>query len=176
MIVCPVSAACLDACWLGELSQQPMCPHSAHRRRWNHQPFADARHSTHPSPLGFEAGLIPRRSLFISRFPFVPSIRIIVSRYQQDLPGTTYLYCCLSLGRFTERPIGPVGSALRPLPAASTCASILMAAVLAAGAIGYRGQHLSNRSDSAVPALTFRGVEAVRLRGLASRGPEQIPA
>src|SRR5271170_6685375 len=47
-----------------------MCPHSAHRRRWNHQPFGDARHSTHPSPLGFEAGLIPRRSFFISDFPF----------------------------------------------------------------------------------------------------------
>jgi hypothetical protein len=24
------AATCLDACWLGELSQQPMCPHSLH--------------------------------------------------------------------------------------------------------------------------------------------------
>jgi hypothetical protein len=69
MIGCPAVAACLDACWLGELSQHPMCPHSAHRRRCSHQPFVDARHSTHPSPLGFEAGLIPRRSFFISDFP-----------------------------------------------------------------------------------------------------------
>ena len=29
MIGCPVVAACLDACWLGELSQQPMC-HTSH--------------------------------------------------------------------------------------------------------------------------------------------------
>src|ERR1700723_1213420 len=29
----------------------------------------DARYSTHPSPLGFEAGLIPRWSFFISNFP-----------------------------------------------------------------------------------------------------------
>src|SRR5208283_4886179 len=37
----------------------------------NHQPFGDARHSTHPSPLGFEAGLIPRWSFFISNLPSV---------------------------------------------------------------------------------------------------------
>jgi hypothetical protein len=48
-----------------------MCPHSAHRRRWSHQPFGDARHSTHPSPLGFEARLNPRRSFFIPIFPLV---------------------------------------------------------------------------------------------------------
>src|SRR6202041_2676762 len=102
MIGCPVAAACLDACWLGELSQHPMCPHSAHRRRWNHQPFGDARHSTHPSPLGFEAGLIPRRLFFISDFPFASSVRKIMSSHQQDLPDTTLFCRCLSLGRFTE--------------------------------------------------------------------------
>src|SRR6266403_4523107 len=36
-----------------------------------HQPFGDARHSTHPSPLGFDAGLIPRRRFFISECPFM---------------------------------------------------------------------------------------------------------
>src|ERR1700683_2896468 len=51
MIGCPVAAACLDPCWLGELSQHPMCPHSAHRRRCSHQP-PDSRHSTQPVPLG----------------------------------------------------------------------------------------------------------------------------
>src|SRR5579872_914433 len=102
MIGCPVAAACLDACWLGELSQQPICPHSAHRRRCSHQPLGEARHSTHPSPLGFEAGLIPRLSFFISDFPFVSPLRKIMSRHQQDLPDTALLCHCLSLGRFTE--------------------------------------------------------------------------
>ena len=55
----PVSAACRVACWLGELSQQPMCPRSAQRRRCNHHPSA-ARHSRQPVPLGVETGLMPR--------------------------------------------------------------------------------------------------------------------
>src|SRR5215467_8302317 len=37
-----------------------MCPHSAQRRRCSHQPPV-ARHSTHPSPLASDAGLIPRQ-------------------------------------------------------------------------------------------------------------------
>jgi len=52
MIGWRVVALCFDACWLGELSQQPMWPHSAHRRRCNHHP-PEARHSTQPVPLGF---------------------------------------------------------------------------------------------------------------------------
>src|SRR5579871_410805 len=76
MTLCPVAAACLDACWLGELSQHPMCPHSAHRRRWNHHPLGDARHSTQPSPLGLEAGLIPCVFFFIlMSFPLPGSQR-----------------------------------------------------------------------------------------------------
>src|SRR5271167_1207463 len=79
-----------------------MCPHSAHRRRWNHQPFGDARHSTHPSPLGFEAGLIPRRPSFTYDFPFAFSVRKIMSCHQQDLPNTTLLRGGLSFGRLAE--------------------------------------------------------------------------
>src|SRR5829696_3754247 len=39
-----------------------MCPHWAHRRRWNHQPPA-ASHSTHPVPLGTADGSIPATAL-----------------------------------------------------------------------------------------------------------------
>jgi hypothetical protein len=53
-----------DACCLGELSQQPMCPHSAHLRRCNHHP-PRAKHSTQPVPLGSTAGMIPSLSDFI---------------------------------------------------------------------------------------------------------------
>src|SRR4051812_38497081 len=35
-----------------------MCPHWAHRRRWNHQP-PSASHSTQPGPLGGTLGSIP---------------------------------------------------------------------------------------------------------------------
>src|SRR5579871_199378 len=103
MIGCPVAAACFDACWPGELSQHPMCPHAAHRRRWNHQSFGDARHSTHPSPLGFEARLKPRRSFFIFdlSFSMLPALQR-VSSHQQDLPDAALLCGRLSLARFTE--------------------------------------------------------------------------
>ncbi len=47
----PVAAACALACWDGEVSQQPMCPHRAQRRRWNHQPPCSS-HSAQPVPLG----------------------------------------------------------------------------------------------------------------------------
>jgi site-specific recombinase XerD len=53
----------------------------------------------------FEAGLIPRRSFFISDFPFVSSV--IMSSHEQDLPDTTLLCRCLSLGRFTKCASGP---------------------------------------------------------------------
>src|SRR6516165_4190418 len=55
---CPVAEACAVACCMGEVSQQPMCPHCAHRRRCTHQPPA-ASHSTQPSPLGGTEGSIP---------------------------------------------------------------------------------------------------------------------
>src|SRR5260370_24391265 len=58
---CPVAVACAVACCMGEVSQQPMCPHWAHRRRCTHQPPA-ASHSTQPSPLGGTEGLIPALS------------------------------------------------------------------------------------------------------------------
>src|SRR5262245_31960927 len=49
-------------CWAGELSQQPTCPHNAHRRRWNHQPPA-LSHSKQPGPLGGTVGSIGSCSL-----------------------------------------------------------------------------------------------------------------
>jgi hypothetical protein len=42
----------------GEVSQPPMCPHCAHRRRCSHQP-PFASHSTQPVPLGGTDGSIP---------------------------------------------------------------------------------------------------------------------
>src|ERR1700689_309108 len=68
MIGWPVLALCFDACWFGELSQQPMWPHSAHRRRCSPHPSV-ARHSTQPVPLGFTFKLIPSRSLFMLPTP-----------------------------------------------------------------------------------------------------------
>src|SRR5215467_7991853 len=58
MTWCPVAFAWLVACCDGELSQQPMCPHIAHRRRCSHQPPA-ASHSAQPVPLGGTAGSMP---------------------------------------------------------------------------------------------------------------------
>src|ERR1022692_4986478 len=55
MTGCPEAAACALACWDGEESQQPMCPHRAHLLKWNHQPPA-SRHSAQPVPLGRTAG------------------------------------------------------------------------------------------------------------------------
>ena len=51
---------------------------------------------------GFEAGLIPRPAFF--HFRFTPRIFCgkVMSSHQQDLPHTTLLCRCLSLGRFTE--------------------------------------------------------------------------
>src|SRR4051812_20257767 len=61
-----VEALCFEACWFGEVSQQPMCPHSTHRRRCNHHPFI-AEHSTQPVPLGLTAVLMPSLSAFIGQ-------------------------------------------------------------------------------------------------------------
>src|SRR5580658_5526223 len=55
MTGCPDALACAVACWLGELSQHPMCPHSVHLLRCSHQPPA-SRHSTQPVPLGGTSG------------------------------------------------------------------------------------------------------------------------
>src|SRR5262245_48793700 len=44
-----------------------MCPHLAHRRRWNHQPSGVARHSRQPSPLGSAVGSIAG---FVIAMPF----------------------------------------------------------------------------------------------------------
>ena len=51
----PDPVACAVACWDGEVSQQPMWPQEAQRRRCTHQPPA-ARHSAHPVPLGGTVG------------------------------------------------------------------------------------------------------------------------
>src|SRR3954453_6886801 len=51
---CVDSLACAVACCDGDVSQQPMWPHRAQRRRWNHQPPV-ASHSTQPVPLGLAA-------------------------------------------------------------------------------------------------------------------------
>jgi hypothetical protein len=59
---CPVAVAWALAYCMGEVSQQPMCPHCAHRRRWTHQPPA-ASHSTQPVLLGGTEGSIPAISL-----------------------------------------------------------------------------------------------------------------
>ena len=58
----PVLALCFEACWFGELSQQPIRPHSAHLRRCSHQPPV-AKQSTQPVPVGFAVGLIPSLKL-----------------------------------------------------------------------------------------------------------------
>ncbi len=47
MIGCPVAWKCLVACRLGELSQQPTCPHSTHSRSSTQVPPV-ARQSWHP--------------------------------------------------------------------------------------------------------------------------------
>ena len=47
---------CLLACWERDVSQQPIRPQCAQRRRWNHQPWGVARQSTHPVPLGGVVG------------------------------------------------------------------------------------------------------------------------
>src|ERR1700728_4884155 len=57
MTLCCVVLAWAVACWLGEVSQHPMWPHCAQRRRCNHQPLL-ARHSSQPVPLGGTAGAI----------------------------------------------------------------------------------------------------------------------
>jgi hypothetical protein len=54
-------------CWLGELSQQPTCPHPAHRRRCSHQPGgAPPRHSAQPCPLGGTSWAISGAGLVMS--------------------------------------------------------------------------------------------------------------
>src|SRR6266567_9586058 len=71
---CPVAEACAVACCMGEVSQQPMCPHCAHRRRCTHQPPA-ASHSTQPSPLGGTDGSIPAISLMSALLRILPGDR-----------------------------------------------------------------------------------------------------
>jgi hypothetical protein len=44
------------------VSQQPIFPHCAHRRRWTHHP-PTASHSAQPVPLGGTEGSIPAISL-----------------------------------------------------------------------------------------------------------------
>ena len=58
----PVLALCFEACWFGELSQQPICPHAAHLRRCSHHPPV-AKQSTQPVPVGFAVGLMPSLKL-----------------------------------------------------------------------------------------------------------------
>jgi hypothetical protein len=59
-------------------------------------------HSRHPSPLGFEAGLIPRAPFFISDFPLVEFVRNRMLSQLQDVPNTALFRGCLSFGRLAE--------------------------------------------------------------------------
>ena len=59
MIGCPVAWKCLVACWLGELSQHPTCPHSTHSRRCTQVPPL-ARHSWHPGWFTLETRIWSR--------------------------------------------------------------------------------------------------------------------
>src|SRR5665213_4138981 len=59
MIGCAVSWKWAVACLPGELSQQPMWPHSVHRRRCT-QCIPVSRHSTHPLPLGATSTMCSR--------------------------------------------------------------------------------------------------------------------
>jgi hypothetical protein len=69
----PVSRKCVVACWFGDVSQQPMWPHLAQRRRCNHH-WPAARHSTHPVPLGMARGSMPSdTSLIAAPRPFDPA-------------------------------------------------------------------------------------------------------
>src|SRR5712692_5389360 len=88
---CRVAAACAVACCMGEVSQQPMCPHCAHRRRCTHQPPA-ASHSTQPSPLGGTEGSIPGISVIqclpLIQFSSAVSCAVIGSRTRNRVsPG-----------------------------------------------------------------------------------------
>ncbi|MGB8034756.1 MAG: hypothetical protein WCF03_13155 [Nitrososphaeraceae archaeon] len=74
----PVLALCFEACWFGELSQQPIRPHWAHLRRCSHHPPI-AKQSTQPVPVGFAVGLIP--SLKIHVPPVVLKLTVVVYMY-----------------------------------------------------------------------------------------------
>ena len=76
----PVLALCFEACWFGELSQQPMCPHSAHRRRCSHHPSV-AKQSTQPVLVGFAVGLIPSLKLHVPPVSLVPKLSVVVYMY-----------------------------------------------------------------------------------------------
>src|SRR4051794_12356795 len=66
MMGCPVCSACADACWDGEVSQQPMLPQAVHRRRCTHQPGGSAAsHCAHPGPLGGTEGSMPSSSVMV---------------------------------------------------------------------------------------------------------------
>lgn len=51
MTGCPIARACLLACWLGELSQQSVTPHSWHVRKWT-QVALILTHSSHSRRFG----------------------------------------------------------------------------------------------------------------------------
>src|SRR5262249_46651970 len=51
MMGCPVFRKCLVACWFGELSQHPTCPHVRQSRRCTHRDPV-ASHSSQPRALG----------------------------------------------------------------------------------------------------------------------------
>ena len=73
-------ALCFEACWFGELSQQPIRPHSAHLRRCSHQPPV-AKQSTQPVPVGFAFGLIPSLKLHGLSCLIVLKLTVVVYIY-----------------------------------------------------------------------------------------------
>lgn len=71
---------CFEACWFGELSQQPIRPHWVHLRRCSHHPPV-ARQSTQPVLVGFAVGLIPSLKLHIPPVSFVLKLNVVVYMY-----------------------------------------------------------------------------------------------
>src|SRR5215472_4953987 len=75
---------CLVACFPGELSQHPTCPHSWHTRKWTQLCFPMATHSTQPAPEG-------ATSLMWSRCVHVPLIsRLLLVAGARTVRGTHF--------------------------------------------------------------------------------------
>jgi len=65
-------------------------------------------HSKHPSPLGFDEGLIPCAAFFICDFPFVAFVRKRMSSQQQDLPDTSLFRGGLTFGSVASSTLLPI--------------------------------------------------------------------
>ena len=111
MIGCPVAAALLRSHVDSENCHSIRCVHTPHTEGdETAQPLGDVRHSTHPSPLGLEAGLIPRAAFFISDFPFVALVRNRRSNRQQDLPDSPFSAAARASAAWLSGGLLPIGS------------------------------------------------------------------